>query len=196
MSDAQRVIETLRAGGIVLLPTDTVYGLAVHPVNGVDALPRLFAMKRRPLSRNLPIMVASPDQAEELGADVTGPARRLLAAFSPGPLTLALGLDPARPPDLLEGRDEIAIRIPDDPLLLEVLRTVGPLLVTSANRHAQETPESMRQVLDQLDGEPDLALDGGVRATVPSTLVNCNLPAPAVERVGAVPADQIAKVLA
>jgi L-threonylcarbamoyladenylate synthase len=54
----------------------------------------------------------------------------------------------------------------------------------------------MRQVLDQLDGEPDLALDGGVRATVPSTLVNCNLPNPAVERVGAVPADQIAKVLA
>ena len=54
----------------------------------------------------------------------------------------------------------------------------------------------MRQVLDQLDGEPDLALDGGVRATVPSTLVNCNLPVPAVERVGAVPAEQIAKVLA
>ncbi|HEY7100252.1 MAG TPA: L-threonylcarbamoyladenylate synthase [Mycobacteriales bacterium] len=196
MTDAERVVETLRGGGIVLLPTDTVYGLAVHPVHGADALPRLFAMKRRPLSRNLPIMISSPDQAEELGADVTGPAKRLLAAFSPGPLTLALGLDPRTAPDWLAGRDEVAVRIPDDPLLLEVLRTVGPLLVTSANLHAQETPESMRQVLDQLDGEPDLALDGGVRATVPSTLVNCNLPSPAVERVGAVPADQIAKVLA
>jgi len=173
-----------------------VYGLAVHPVHGADALPRLFAMKRRPLSRNLPIMVASPDQAEELGADVTGPAKRLLAAFSPGPLTLALGLDQRTAPEWLTDRDEIAVRIPDDPLLLEVLRAVGPLLVTSANLHAQETPESMRQVLDQLDGQPDLALDGGVRATVPSTLVNCNLPNPAVERVGAVPADQIAKVLA
>ena len=196
MTDTDRVVEVLRSGGIVLLPTDTVYGLAVHPVHGAAALGRLFAMKRRPLSRNLPIMVASADQAEELGADVTAPARRLLAAFSPGPLTLALGLDEAEAPAWLAGRDEIAIRIPDDPLLLEVLRTVGPLLVTSANLHAQETPESMRQVLDQLDGEPDLALDGGVRATVPSTLVNCNLPAPAVERVGAVPADQIAKVLA
>jgi L-threonylcarbamoyladenylate synthase len=195
-SDAQRVLDTLRAGGIVLLPTDTVYGLAVHPVHGAGALPRLFAMKRRPLSRNLPIMIASPDQADELGADVTAAAKRLLAAFSPGPLTLALGLDPGRAPDWLAGRDEIAVRIPDDPLLLEVLRAAGPLLVTSANLHAQETPESMRQVLDQLDGEPDLALDGGVRATVPSTLVNCNLPAAAVERVGAVPADQIVKVLA
>ena len=196
MTDAERVVETLRGGGIVLLPTDTVYGLAVHPVHGADALPRLFAMKRRPLSRNLPIMVASPDQAERLGADVSEPAKRLLAAFSPGPLTLALGLDEEVAPDWLADRDEIAVRIPDDPLLLEVLRTVGPLLVTSANLHAQETPESMRQVLDELDGEPDLALDGGVRATVPSTLVNCNLPSPAVERVGAVPADQIAKVLA
>lgn len=196
MTDAERVVETLRGGGIVLLPTDTVYGLAVHPVHGAGALPRLFAMKRRPLSRNLPIMVASAGQAEALGADVTGPARRLLAAFSPGPLTLALRLDQQAAPDWLAGRDEIAVRIPDDLLLLEVLRTVGPLLVTSANLHAQETPESMRQVLDQLDGEPDLALDGGVRATVPSTLVNCNLPNPAVERVGAVPADQIAKVLA
>ena len=93
MTDADRVGETLRGGGIVLLPTDTVYGLAVHPVHGAGALPRVFAMKRRPLSRNLPIMVASPDQAGDLGADVTGPARRLLAAFSPGPLTLALGLD-------------------------------------------------------------------------------------------------------
>jgi L-threonylcarbamoyladenylate synthase len=195
MTDAAQVVQTLRAGGIVLLPTDTVYGLAVYPEHD-DALARLFAMKRRPLTRNLPIMVATPAQAEDLGADVTGPARRLLAAFSPGPLTLALGLDPRRAPAWLAGRDEIAIRIPDDPFLLEVLRAAGPLLVTSANRHAQETPESLREVLEQLDGEPDLALDGGPRATVPSTLVNCNLPAPAVERVGAVPAEQIAKVLA
>jgi L-threonylcarbamoyladenylate synthase len=194
MTDPAQVVETLRAGGVVLLPTDTVYGLAVHPEHD-DALARLFAMKRRPLSRNLPIMVASPTQAEELGADVTGPAKRLLAAFSPGPLTLALGLDQQQAPAWLAGRDEIAIRIPDDAFMLEVLRQAGPLLVTSANLHAQETPESMREVLDQLDGEPDLAIDGGPRATVPSTLVNCNLPAPAVERVGSVPAEQIAKVL-
>ena len=152
-------------------------------------------MKRRPLSRNLPIMVASPDQAEELGADLTGPAKRLLAAFSPGPLTLALRLDQDAAPDWLDGRDEIAVRIPDDPLLLEVLRTVGPLLVTSANLHGQETPEGCADVLAQLDGTPDLTVDDGPRATVPSTLVNCNLPEPRVERVGAVPADHILKVL-
>jgi L-threonylcarbamoyladenylate synthase len=141
-------------------------------------------------------MVATAAQAEALGADVTEPARQLLAAFSPGPLTLALGLDPATAPAWLTGRDEIAIRIPDDEFLLAVLREAGPLLVTSANLSGQETPEACADVLAQLDGEPALTVDDGPRATVPSTLVNCNLPEPKVERVGAVPADQIAKVLA
>lgn len=195
MTDPAQVVETLRGGGIVLLPTDTVYGLAVRPGDD-DALARLFALKRRPLSRNIPIMVASAEQAEALGAHVTGPARQLLAAFSPGPLTLALGLDSTRAPAWLTGRDEIAVRVPDDAFLLEVLRQAGPLLVTSANRHGQETPEACTDVLTQLDGAPDLTVDDGPRATVPSTLVNCNLPEPRVERVGAVPADQIAKVLA
>jgi L-threonylcarbamoyladenylate synthase len=195
MTDPAQVVQTLRAGGIVLLPTDTVYGLAVRP-GDEDALARLFALKRRPLTRNIPIMVATAEQAEALGADVTEPARQLLAAFSPGPLTLALGLDPATAPAWLTGRDEIAIRIPDDEFLLAVLRAAGPLLVTSANLHGRETPEACADVLAQLDGSPDLAVDDGPRATVPSTLVNCNLPEPRVERVGVVPADQIAKVLA
>jgi L-threonylcarbamoyladenylate synthase len=194
MTDPAQVVETLRAGGIVLLPTDTVYGLAVAPGDD-DALARLFALKQRPLTRNIPIMVAGAEQAEELGAHVTGPARQLLAAFSPGPLTLALGLDPATAPAWLAGRDEIAIRIPDDAFLLEVLRQAGPLLVTSANLSGQETPEECRDVLAQLAGTPELTIDDGPRATVPSTLVNCNLPEPRVERVGAVPAEQIAKVL-
>jgi L-threonylcarbamoyladenylate synthase len=195
MTDPAQAVATLRAGGIVLLPTDTVYGLAAHPEHD-DALARLFALKRRPLTRNIPIMVASAEQAQELGAHVTGPARQLLAAFSPGPLTLALGLDASSAPAWLAGRDEIAIRIPDDDFLLRVLRSAGPLLVTSANLSGQETPEACADVLAQLDGEPDLVIDDGPRATVPSTLVNCNLPEPRVERVGAVPADQIAKVLA
>ena len=189
----EQVVAALAAGGVVLLPTDTVYGLAVRP--GDDAaLARLFAMKQRPLTRNLPVMVADADQARALGAQVTPAAAKLLAAFAPGALTLALGL--VDPPAWLARRDEVAVRIPDDAFLLDVLRAAGPLLVTSANLSGQDTPETMPEVLAQLAAEPDLALDGGPRPTVPSTLVNCNLPAPVVERVGAVPPDQIAKVLA
>jgi L-threonylcarbamoyladenylate synthase len=192
----QRTIECLLAGGIVLLPTDTVYGLAVHPVHGADAVQRLYRMKRRPGGLKLPVMVSSIDQIEPIGAYVTDEARRLFAAYSPGPLTVALGLDETRTPPWLAGRDEFGVRIPADAFILSVLDETGPLFVTSANLHAQETPEAFDDVLTGLDGEPDLALDGGVRATVPSTLVNCNLPVPVVERVGAVPAEQIAKVLA
>jgi L-threonylcarbamoyladenylate synthase len=188
----EQVVVALQGGGVVLLPTDTVYGLAVRP--GDDAaLARLFAMKQRPLSRNLPVMVADADQARALGAQVTPVAATLLAAFAPGALTVALGL--VDPPGWLAGRDEVAVRIPDDAFLLEVLRAAGPLLVTSANLSGRDTPETMPEVLDQLDGAPDLAVDGGPRPTVPSTLVNCNLPTPAIERVGAVPPEQIEKVL-
>jgi L-threonylcarbamoyladenylate synthase len=189
----EQVVDTLRGGGVVLLPTDTVYGLAVHPAAGDGPLARLFALKQRPLSRNLPIMVASAEQARELGARVTPAAEALFAAFSPGALTVALGV--TDPPLWLAGRDEIAVRIPADQFLLAVLRAAGPLLVTSANRSGEPTPATMAEALGQLAGEPDLAVDDGPRETVPSTLVNCNLPTPVVERVGAVPTDQIEKVL-
>src|SRR5262249_20386292 len=95
--------QCLLNGGVVLLPTDTVYGLAVHPMRA-DAATRLFAMKRRPRTRNLPIMVSSVDQLKELAVDINEPARRLIDAFFPGPLTLALGLHEAAAPSWLAGR--------------------------------------------------------------------------------------------
>jgi L-threonylcarbamoyladenylate synthase len=191
------VVACLLGGGIVLLPTDTVYGLAISPqCPDSDATrARLFAMKRRPASRNLPVMVASTQDMVGIGAVLTEPARRLLAAFSPGPLTVALGLDPARAPRWLAGRDEVGIRIPADERLLAILRAAGPLLVTSANLHGEGTPESAESALASLDGAPDLVLDGGVRATAPSTLVNCNLPVPVVEREGVISPEEIEKVL-
>ena len=88
---------------------------------------------------------------------------------------------------LLAGREEVAIRIPDDDRVLAVLRRTGPLLVTSANLHGAATPESLADALAQLDGAPDLAIDGGSLNTVPSTLVNCRRDPPVVEREGAIP---------
>jgi L-threonylcarbamoyladenylate synthase len=190
-----RVVECLRGGGVVLLPTDTVYGLAVHPQCPDETRARLFAMKRRPVERNLPILVSSTRDITGMGAVLNEPARRLLAAFSPGPLTVALGLDQARAPSWLAGRVEVGVRIPADESLLAILRATGPLLVTSANLHAQATPESAESVLSVLDGEPDLVVDCGVRPTVPSTLVNCNLPSPVIEREGVISREDIEKVL-
>jgi L-threonylcarbamoyladenylate synthase len=190
----EQIAACLAGGGVALLPTDTVYGLAVHP-NRPDAKARLFAMKRRPGSVNLPIMVASTADLPALGVEITEPARRLMAAFFPGPLSVALGVGSGAAPRWLTGRVECAVRIPDDEPLLELLRSTGPLLVTSANIHEQATPESAQSVLASLDGQPDIVVDGGIRKVVPSTLVNCNLPVPVIEREGVISRQEIERVL-
>ena len=193
--EVARAASCLLAGGVVLLPTDTVYGLAVHPERD-DAITRLFAMKGRPRSVNLPIMISSRDDIRALGGVVNESVELLLESkYVPGPLTMAVGVSP---PDLapwLLGRIEFAVRMPNDDRLLAIIRRTGPLLVTSANLHAEQVQESVPAILSTLAEEPDLIIDDGNRDTVPSTLVNCRLVPPVVERVGAVPAEEIEATL-
>ena len=191
----EEIVECLENGGVVLLPTDTVYGLAVSP-NFDASIDRLFALKRRPRNVNLPIMVASDAELEPLGFAVSESARRLLRSpLIPGSLTLAMGFSSDYRPPWLAGRDEAAVRIPNDERLLAVLRKTGPLLVTSANAHSAGTPDNIRDILAQLDGAPDLSLDGGALKTIASTLVNCRVDPPAIERLGVVPESEVLKYL-
>jgi L-threonylcarbamoyladenylate synthase len=186
----------LLGGGVVLLPTDTVYGLAVHPEHEA-AVDRLFALKGRPRTRNLPVMVHARAEIPRLGGVVSRAAGLLLESkYVPGPLTLAVAVSQAAAVPWLAGREEFAFRIPNDEQLLTILASTGPLLVTSANLHAQETRESVPEILATLAGEPDLVIDDGIRDTVPSTLVNCRAEPPVVERAGAVPREDIEAVLA
>lgn len=187
--------QCLREGGVVLLPTDTVYGLAALPGQAAAAR-RIFALKGRPSSLNLPILVADPADITQLGGIVGPAAARLLQSrFVPGALTLAVGIDPARAPSWLDGRAEAAFRLPADDWLLGLIRSVGPIYATSANIHAGQPKESVAEILADLAGQPELAVDGGVRATVASTLVNCHVEPPVIERVGVVPAAEIEAIL-
>jgi L-threonylcarbamoyladenylate synthase len=191
----ERVIECFSTGGIVLLPTDTVYGLAVLPTFE-RAVRRVYSLKGRPMNVTLPVMISSPAELGSLGFDINERAACLLhSPLVPGSLTLAMGFRPGPRPQWLEGRVEAAIRIPDDDWLLSVLRRIGPVLVTSANSHGSETPESLTDVLAQLHGVPDLAVDGGNLRTVPSTLVNCRCDPPVVERVGVIPESEVMEYL-
>ena len=193
--EAERAAACLLAGGVVLLPTDTVYGLAVHPEHD-DSVTRLFAMKGRPRSVNLPVMISSVDDILTLGGVVNRAAELLLQSkYVPGPLTLAIGVSEAKLAPWLRGRDEFAVRMPDDERLLAIIRMTGPLLVTSANMHAEQVGESVPDILSTLVSEPDLVIDDGNRDTVPSTLVNCHAVPPVVQRVGAVPAEEIEAIL-
>jgi L-threonylcarbamoyladenylate synthase len=187
----RRIVDCLLSGGVVALPTDTVYGLAVLP-SCKPAVDRLYALKGRPARQNLPVMAPSAEALDSLGVDLNTAAKRLFSSnLVPGALTIAMGFKRAPTAAWLEGRDEVAVRIPDDARLLAVLKEIGPLFVTSANAHGKPTPSNLAEVLEQLDGAPDLAIDGGFIRTVPSTLVNCRLEPPVVEREGAIPAAVI-----
>ena len=195
MTDVEEIVQCLEGGGVVLLPTDTVYGLAVSP-NFDHSINRLFTLKRRPRNVNLPIMVASDAELEPLGFEITDSARRLLRSpLIPGSLTLAMGFRSDYRPVWLAGREEAALRIPNDERLLSVLRKTGPLLVTSANAHSAETPDNVAAILAQLDGAPDLSIDGGTLRTTASTLVNCRMEPPVIERIGVVPESEVLKYL-
>jgi len=194
-TDIAKVVDTLTTGGIALLPTDTVYGLAVSP-EFPDSVLRLYAMKGRPPKKNLPIMVSSRNDLINLGVEINQSVDRLLhSKYVPGPLTFAVGFRDKPLVAWLHGRIEIGVRIPNDDRMLEILQHAGPLLVTSANKHGYPCGKSIQTILEQLDGIPDVVTDRGHLQSVPSTLVNCRLQPPVIERVGCVPEEEIRNIL-
>lgn len=168
----------LRSGGVVVLPTDTVYGLAALP--GREEA--LSALKGRPTSMPIAVLVADIDQAASLGV-LDDSARRLADRFWPGPLTLVL---PAR-----EGAATIGVRCPAHDFVRALAARVGPLPTTSANRHGEPTPATASDAAAALTGTPALVVDGGPCGDVASTVVDATTSPPTVLRVGAVPSSDI-----
>ncbi len=192
-NDIDEISAALIAGKTAIIPTDTVYGLAVSPTN-TTAKTKIFEIKNRPTAFNLPIMVADIHDIYALGAIVTNEAEKLLSThLIPGALTLVFKPDPDKVPNWLIGRVEFAIRIPDYQPVLELLRKTGPLLVTSANKHGLNTENKLHNVIAQLEHKPDIALDGGEINMIPSTIVNCALTPPKIERLGVVSAEKISE---
>ena len=128
----QPACEYLRAGGLVILPTDTVYGIGCEAAD-VGAVERLLAAKGRGRQMPPPVLVADPADLTGVVAQVPQAARALMEAFWPGPLTLVLDADAALTWDLGESGGSIAVRMPDHRLALDLLRRSGPLAVSSAN---------------------------------------------------------------
>jgi L-threonylcarbamoyladenylate synthase len=186
---------TLHEGGVVVVPTDTVYGLAAVP-HDPDAVGRIFLAKARPADTHLPVLAASLDQVAGLGVEFSEAARALAARWWPGPLTLAFGFSDTRArPAWLEGRTEVAVRIPAHRFLLDVMAETGVLLVTSANAHGQATAPSAAEAAEALAPHVALIVDGGVLASTPSTLINVAVDPPVVERQGAIESNAVADVL-
>jgi len=182
-----RVKTVLSAGGVVALPTDTVYGLA-GLASRRDVLEKVFLLKRRPEGIEVPVLVAGLDQAEQYGALVGELARKLAFKFWPGGLTLVVRL--SSDASLFAGGEgtSVGIRQPADDHVLALCEAVGPLIGTSANRHGEPPATSAGEVLAAFEGatELELVVDGGIRDGAPSTVVDCRGEVPVVLRQGTV----------
>jgi len=188
-------VTALRAGEIIVVPTDTVYGLAALPDNA-DAVHRIYLAKARPDRLQLPILASSVDQVRQLGVEFTDEAATLAARWWPGPLTMAFGFSAQTSrPGWLVGRDEVAVRIPDNDFLLALLRTTGVLVVTSANRHGAATPASADEAGRQLAPHVRLGIDAGALDSSPSTLVNVHARPAVIEREGALSREMLTAAL-
>ncbi|MGA3081421.1 MAG: L-threonylcarbamoyladenylate synthase [Terracidiphilus sp.] len=195
----ERAAAILRAGGLVALPTETVYGLGANALDAA-AVGRIFAAKQRPAWDPVIVHVAGPDGAaamlDGLGGivrEVPEAARRLMAAFWPGPLTLLLPRTAVVPDAVTAGRPLVGVRMPAHPVALEVIRRAGvPVAAPSANRFGHISPTTAAHVLADLDGRIDAVLDAGpTEHGVESTVLDPNTSPMTIYRPGAVTSVQI-----
>ena len=188
--------DLLRAGRIVAVPTDTVYGIAAW-LELPDAIERLFAAKRRPPEKAVAVLLADVAQAWTLG--IGTPAARVLGErFWPGGLTLVLPVRPdaVLPTVLAAGTPTIGVRVPDHDAPRALARALGPLPTTSANLSGEPDARDAREIAERLGDALALVLDGGpIRGGPASTVVDCSVERPVVRRAGAIPPAEIAAAL-
>ena len=180
----------LRAADLVVLPTDTVYGVAADAFDR-DGTEKVFRAKHRSRSFPLPVLVRSPKQVLGLVTRVPEPAELLMAAYWPGPLTIVVASDPNLSWDLGEDEGTVALRMPMDDVTLAIIREVGPLAVTSANRSGRPPARTVDEARQALGESVAVYVDGGTRDdAAPSTIVDLTRSEPHVLREGSVPGEQ------
>ena len=200
LSQVPRAVALLRAGELVAFPTETVYGLGADANNPL-AIAKIFAAKGRPADHPLIVHLADASQIERWAIDIPEAARKLAAAFWPGPLTLIL----KRHPDVLDavtgGQDTVGLRVPNHPLALQLLREFGGasgggLAAPSANRFGHVSPTTAAHVREELGDSVSLILDGGPCAVgIESTILDLSGGEPRILRPGMIDADVIGAVL-
>lgn len=180
-----RAVQVLRAGGTVVLPTDTVYGLAALP-SVPGATDALVDLKGRSSEQPFAVLVADAGQARDLGELASPVVQGWMDEFWPGPLTLVLGRTDAALPLALGGSAEtIGVRCPDHAFVRAVAAKVGPIATTSANRHGEPSPTTPAEAAASLLGPVDLVVDGGPVGSVASTVVDATGDRPRILRSGA-----------
>jgi L-threonylcarbamoyladenylate synthase len=179
----QKAITLVRDGHLVVFPTDTVYGVGALAFDqrGID---QLYAVKGRDNLKAIPILIGDPADLMRVTTGLGETARRLAQRFWPGPLTLVVPRHPGLPPNL-SPQPTVGVRMPDHPVALSLLRSTGPMAVTSANRSGAESSVTAQEAFAQLGERIPLILDGGrTPGGLSSTVVDCISPELVILRLG------------
>ena len=194
MTQVDEVAAILLAGGVVVIPTDTVYGVAA-PLDNPTAVAKLFTVKRRPTTVALPVVLSDFSDLANMAVTVSDRAQRVAARLWPGALTLVLPCDPSLA-QRVGGVDTLGVRVPNDDALRALVRLTGPLAVTSANEHGEPPCTSPDDVHRAFDGRDEVAglWNGGLRNGVVSTVARLGDQSDEVLRSGAIDPAVIAAI--
>jgi len=192
LEQVRKCAAVLRSGGIAAYPTDTVYGLG-SDVHNVEAVIKIFTAKQRPLNLPLPVLICDLSQLAELTADIPPLAKKLMAKFWPGGLTIVLAASPAFNSPALAGSRKIAVRIPAHAVTLKLIEEFGrPIVGTSANLHGGPLALTAAEVTSQLGTAADFILDGGpCPGGIESTIVDVSGDKPVILRTGAITEEDL-----
>lgn len=191
-----RAAAVIRSGGLVAMPTETVYGLAGNALDPAS-IARIYAAKGRPSHNPLIAHVADAAQAQTLAAEWPEMARALAARFWPGPLTMVVRRKALVPSELTAGLDTFGVRVPDHPVALALIRAAGvPLAAPSANRFTEVSPVTAAQVARGLGAAVELILDAGhTRVGIESTVVDVSGGRPMLLRPGMITQQELEAVV-
>jgi L-threonylcarbamoyladenylate synthase len=188
----QEAAKWIRNGGLIALPTDTLYALAADPFRA-EAVARVFAVKGRAFDQALPLIAADADQIATTLGQLPPAGTRLAARFWPGPLTMLIPAPPALADAVSAGTGRVGVRVPAHAIARAICRGAGcPLVATSANRSGQPATADPTEVERALGDDLDLLIDTGpAPGGAPSTIVDVTGAMPMLVRAGAVPWDEI-----
>ena len=194
--DFDEAASILKSGGLVAFPTETVYGLGGDGLLS-SAAKKIYAAKGRPSDNPLIIHIADMDSLSVLTNQVTVKAKKLAKAFWPGPLTMILNKSDKVPYGTTGGLDTVAVRMPNHPVALELIRTSGVLIAApSANTSGRPSPTRAEHVVEDLDGKIDMVIDGGeVGIGIESTIVDMTSDIPTILRPGYITKEMLEEVI-
>ena len=191
-SEIDECVEALRAGSVIGIPTETVYGLAAIATNS-SAINLVFTTKERPTSHPLILHIADVSMLDDWATNISSEARALCKKFWPGPLTLILHKSDKVLTEVTGGRDTVAIRCPNHSVTTKLLKKLNDAVVApSANKFGKVSPTTAKHVVNDLGSDISIVLDGGdCSIGLESTIIDCTTTPPQLLRTGAITAEQI-----